>query len=143
MSVFTFSRGSLFGTVASLLAVVAASAQSTALVCSLTNGLECDSALDCGPPAQPVPAPTFIHIDLDAGQITLLAPEERRGEVTQVQATTTADGQIALAGAEAGRAWGIVLDEGDLSLSVTITEEDAGIVAFGQCIPSDQTSPSG
>ena len=143
MNISTFSLAAGLSAVAAFLAAVGVAAQSTTLVCSVTQGLECDSALDCGLPAQPVPPPTFIHIDLDAGLITLLAPEERRGEVTQVQASTTADGQTALAGAEAGRAWGIVLDESDLSLSVTITEEDAGMVAFGRCIPSDQTSPPG
>jgi len=143
MNISAFSRAGFLSGVACLLAAVGAAAQSTTLVCSVIQGLECDSALDCGTPAQAVPPPTFLHVDMDAGLITLLAPEERRGEVTRVQATTTADGQIALAGVEAGRSWGLVLDETDLSLSISITLADAVIVGFGQCIPSDQTSPSG
>ncbi len=110
-------------------------------VCSLTKGVECDSEL-CGPPApSESPFPTFVRVDLDNNQITLLAPAERRGETTQIGATERSGDHVIMTGIDAGRSWSMTLSEGDGSAVITINLGDAAWVAFGQCIAGDLLSP--
>lgn len=110
-------------------------------VCSLTKAVECDSGLNCGPPAPQLPPPTFIHVDLDNDRITLLAPAERRGETTQIRAMERDGDRLILNGIEAGRSWSMILSENDGSTTITVNFGDAAYVVFGQCIPEDQASP--
>lgn len=134
-------RGSLTSIVILALAAPAATAQSAPLVCSVVSGLECDDSLNCQQPLRDPPPPTFIHVDIDAGTITLLAPESRRGEQTRVGAVAQQDGKTILSGAEAGRGWSMVLSDEDFDMSLTITEDGTGFIAFGACIPEDQVTP--
>lgn len=110
-------------------------------VCSLSKGVECDSDLNCGPPAPQLPPPTFIHVDVDEGRITLLAPPERRGETTQIRAMERDEGRLIVSGIEAGRAWSMSMSEPDGTATVTINFGDAAMVVFGQCLPQEQVSP--
>jgi hypothetical protein len=110
-------------------------------VCSLTKAVECDSNLNCGPPAPQLPPPTFLHVDLDNNRITLLAPAERRGETTQIRAMERDGERLILNGIEAGRSWSMILSESDGSTTITVNFGDAAYVVFGQCIPEDQASP--
>jgi hypothetical protein len=110
-------------------------------VCSLSKGVECDSDLNCGPPAPLLPPPTFIHVDLDDSRITLLAPPDRRGETTQIRAMERGEGRLIVSGIEAGRAWSMSMSEADGSATITINFGDAAMVVFGQCLPAEQVSP--
>jgi hypothetical protein len=110
-------------------------------VCSLNRAVECDSDLNCGPPAPQLPPPTFIHVDLDSNTITLLAPPERRGETTQIRAMERDGERLILNGIEAGRSWSMILSENDGSTTITVNFGDAAYVVFGQCIPGNQASP--
>jgi hypothetical protein len=117
--------------------------QADQYVCSLTKGIECDGDLNCGPPAPQQPKPTFIHLDLDDNQVTLLAPPERRGEVTQIGDMKREDGQLILSGIEAGRGWSLNMSESTGNMSITINFGDAAWIVFGQCIAEDMASPRG
>ncbi len=88
-----------------------------------------------------MPPPTFIHVDVEGGVITLLAPESRRGEQTSIAATARQEGQTILSGAEAGRGWSMVISDDDFDMSLTMTEDRTGFVVFGECIPEDQVTP--
>ena len=110
-------------------------------VCSLNKAVECDSDLNCGPPAPQLPPPTFIHVDLDEGRITLLAPAERRGETTQIRAMERDGDRVIMSGIEAGRGFSMILSETDGSATITVNFGDAAMVVFGQCIPEDEVSP--
>jgi hypothetical protein len=134
-------RGSCLSLVILAVAASAATAQTAPLVCSVVSGLECDDSLNCQPPLRDPPPPTFIHVDVEAGVITLLAPESRRGEQTRVGAVARQDGKTILSGAEGGRGWSMVLSDEDLDMSLTITDDGTGFVAFGACIPEDQVTP--
>jgi hypothetical protein len=112
-------------------------------VCSIGKAIECDGDLNCGPPAPQQVAPTFIHLDLDDSRITLLAPEERRGEVTQIGAMVRDGDQVILSGIEAGRGWSLSMSESTGKMSITINFGDAGWIVFGQCMAEDQASPRG
>ncbi len=110
-------------------------------VCSLTKAVECDSDL-CGPPALPdTPHPTFIRVDLDNNLITLLAPDERRGETTQIRAIERSGDHVVMTGINAGRGWTMTLSETDGGAVITVNLEDAAFVVFAQCIAEDVLSP--
>jgi hypothetical protein len=135
------ARGVVFSFVSLALAAAGAAAQEVPLVCSVTRGIECDNALECQPPLPDFPPPTFIHVDIDGGLITLLAPESRRGEQTGIGTVTRMDGNTILTGAEAGRGWSMVIAEEDLDMTLTMTDDGTGFVVFGVCLAEDETSP--
>jgi hypothetical protein len=110
------------------------------LVCSLARAIECASDLACGAPEYLRPPPSFIYVDFDAMAVTLLAPEERRGEVTRISDMEQREDRVLLIGIDGDRSWSVmILDDGTMSL--TVAAEDSGFVVFGQCLPADQTSP--
>ena len=110
-------------------------------VCSIAKAVECDEGLNCGPPAPQVTPPSFIHLDLDDGRITLLAPPQRRGETTQIRAMERDGDRVILSGIEAGRGWSMNMSETSGKMSITINFGDAAWIVFGQCIAEDQISP--
>jgi len=122
--------------------LVSAAAQiESPMICSVARAVECADDLSCGPPVPQNVPPTFLHVDLDKRVVTLLGPEERRGETTQIRAVMREAGHIVLTGIEAGRAWGMVIAESDGSMSLTVTMERSSFVVFGSCIAQGQTSP--
>ncbi len=116
-------------------------ADDIAYLCSIDRGVECNELLECGPPQPERPAPTFLRVDPDADIITLLAPEERRGELTHIGAKSRNGSNLIMTGVEAGRAWTMILSEADGKMAFTINFGDAGYVVFGACMPADQTTP--
>ena len=123
--------------------LVAASvpAEADQYVCAPAQAVECDSALDCGPPAPEVPPLTFFHVDLDDRVITALGPAERRGETTPIRHMERDAGRVIIGGVQAGRAWSVIFSEGGGRMTITLNLGDAGWIGFGQCIPADQLSP--
>ncbi len=116
-------------------------ADDIAYLCSIVRGVECNELLECGPPELDRPAVTFLRVDPDADLITLLAPEERRGELTHIGTKSRDGSNLIMAGVEAGRAWTMILSEADGKMALTINFGDAGYVVFGACMPADQTTP--
>ncbi len=116
-------------------------ADDIAYLCSLVRGVECNELLECGPPELDRPAPTFLRVDPDADHITLLAPEERRGEVTQIGAKMRDGDNLIMTGIEAERAWTMILSEADGKMALTINFGNTGYVVFGACMPADETTP--
>jgi len=110
-------------------------------VCSLTETIECDADLNCGPPAPGLPPPTFIHVDLENSRITLLAPEVRRGETTQIRATESDGDGVIMSGIEAGLGWSMAMSHTDGRALVTVNLGDASLVAVGQCIAESRVTP--
>ena len=133
-------RSKIAVSLAPLLLAAAPVADDVAYVCSVVRGIECDELLDCGPPQPDRPPPTFLHIDPDADTITLLAPEERRGEVTRIDTKVRDGDNLIMTGVEAGRAWTMILSEADGKMALTVNFGDAGYVVFGACMPADQTT---
>ena len=123
--------------------LVAASvpAEADEYVCTPAQSVECDSDLNCGPPVPLVPPPTFFHVDLDDRVITVLGPEERRGETTPIRHMERDGDRVIIGGVQAGRAWSIIFSERDGRMTLTLNLGDAGLVVFGKCIPADQLSP--
>ena len=112
------------------------------LVCSIVRGVECDDGLNCGPMTSTRGAvPTFLDVDLDAGRITILAPDERRGEITEIRAIERTEDRVIMTGIEASRGWSMLIFEADGSMVLTMTAEGSGFVVFGQCIAREMASP--
>jgi hypothetical protein len=124
-----------------LLMAAAVASNGDQYVCSVGKAVECDKNLNCGPPAPEENRPTFIHVDLEDGQITLLAPPERRGETTQIRAIEREDDRLIMSGIDAGRGWSMNMSEVNGDMSVTVNFGDAALVVFGQCIREDQVTP--
>ncbi len=110
------------------------------LLCSLARSIECAWDLSCGAPEFLATPPSFIYVDLDAMAVTLLAPEERRGEIAPIASVEHMEDRVLVSGIEGYRSWSmVILDDGAMSLTVAAAE--SGIVVFGQCLPADQTKP--
>ena len=110
------------------------------LVCAVTGAIECPSDLACEAPEFLGPAPSFLHIDLDSRAVTLLAPEERRGEVTPILGLEQLEDRVLMSGIEADRSWSaVILNDGTMSL--TVAAEESGFVVFARCIPESHTRP--
>ncbi len=110
------------------------------LVCSLARAIECSSDLSCGAPEFLRTPASFVYVDLDAMAVTLLAPEERRGEITRITGMERREGRVLLSGIEGDRSWSVVILV-DGSMTLTIAAEASGFVVFGRCLPADQTRP--
>ncbi len=110
------------------------------LVCSFARAIECASDLSCGAPEFLRTPASFMYVDLDAMAVTLLAPEERRGEITRITGMERREGRVLLSGIEGDRSWSVVILV-DGSMTLTMAAEASGFVVFGQCLPADQTRP--
>ncbi len=124
-----------------LLVAASVPAEADEYVCTPAKVVECDSDLNCGPPAPQLTPPTFFHVDLDDRVITLLGPAERRGETTQIEYMERDADRVIIGGVQAGRAWSVIFSESDGRMTLTMNLGDAGWLVFGQCIPADHLSP--
>ncbi len=124
-----------------LLVAASLPADGTDYVCTPARVVECDSDLNCGPPAPQLPFPTFFRVDLDERVLTILGPAERRGETTPIRHLERDADRVIAGGVEAGRAWSMILVEGTGRMTLTANLGDAGWVIFGRCIPADELSP--
>ena len=121
--------------------LVASAASAESFVCSVQSVTECSNDGYCGPPNFAArPPATFILVDTGAKQITLLAPEERRGETTDIQTQVeTQDGWL-FAGVEAGRSWCMQISgSGDVTMSITM--DGAVWSGFGKWMPAEYDRP--
>lgn len=133
------TRTTLALTLASLFMAAGAAAQANAVfVCSLAQAIECDDELNCGPPEPARTPPTFLRVDVDRKLITLLAPDERRGETTPIEHAKHDGGQWSLTGIEAERAWNMVIADDDGSMTISITFPRAAWSVFGKCMRADR-----
>jgi hypothetical protein len=106
-------------------------------ICSITEGVETWDDGTCHPPNfGGLAMPTFLKVDLNRKQITLMAPESRRGEITEIGVFQKGDGKWVIAGIEEGRAWSMVIsDAGHMTLSVS--GDGTTWSAFGHTMPAD------
>ena len=90
-------------------------------LCSVTSAVECADGEPCGEPdLGGLERPTCMRVDAGTKKITLLAPDSRRGEVTEIGTVTEMKHIWVFTGVENGRAWSMVISkEGHMTLSVT------------------------
>jgi hypothetical protein len=128
---------------ANLLASGAAWAGQTWL-CSVASAVAVDEDGTIGPPdLGDRERPTFMRIDAAKKELTLLAPESRRGEVTKLETVHEKDGMHILSGVENGRNVSLIITaDGRMTLSVIAD----GVVwsVFGHALPEGgESKPAG
>ena len=106
-------------------------------ICSIVEGIECWDDGECGAPDMGGLEPaTFLQVDLNRKQITIMAPDSRKGEITEIDVFEKVEGMWVIAGIEAGRAWSMVIsDEGFMTLSAS--GDGTTWSAFGHSLPAD------
>lgn len=117
---------------------VFASPTTNVWICAITTGIACyDDGTTGAAGLEGLAQPTFMRIDAGAKQVTLLAPTERRGEVSQLDTVRQIGQTWLLSGVEYGRAWNMIITEdGYMTLSATAD----GIVwsVFGRVVGEDE-----
>jgi hypothetical protein len=90
-------------------------------LCSTVSGVSADEDGTVGPPELGgLERPTFFRVDTDKKEVTLLAPESRRGEVTKIDSAREVEGLWVFSGVENSRAWSLMVNEkGNVTLSIT------------------------
>jgi hypothetical protein len=108
-----------------------------AWICCIAQGIACQDDGSTGPPdLGGRERPTFLRVDVAKKQVTLLAPAERKGEVTKIDNVTKGDGIWIFSGIEEKRAWSMVIsDKGSMTLSVTT--DGASWAVFGYAMPEN------
>lgn len=134
-------RGLAVAAIGLLAAATTAQAQSTPLVCSVTKTMECNAASGCDRYKGLVPHATSLHVNAGAGVITILAPESRRGETTQIGSVDSLAERLVLSGVEDRRGWSMLIDRMDGTMSLTISGDHVGWVLFGDCLTEDKLKP--
>ena len=111
----------IVATMAALLVASQAVAGNT-WICSINQVVAVDEDGTIGPPDMGgIAIPTFMRVDAEKKWITLLAPEERRGQVTKIDSVHQGEGVWVFSGVESERAWSLVIaDVGYMTLSVTM-----------------------
>jgi hypothetical protein len=103
---------------------------SAPLLCIPSAVTECGADGDCEQgTAESVHLPLFFKVDLTAK--TVRAEEE--GRVSPIKDIQRTDGRIVLHGAEAQRAWVMIIQEKTGKMSATIAGEEEGFLVFGVC----------
>jgi hypothetical protein len=104
-------------------------------LCSVASVVAVDEDGTIGPPDfGDKERPTFFRLDATKKELTLLAPESRRGEVTKLEAVLQSEDGSIFTGVENNRGVTLIISpEGRLTLS--IIADGAVWSAFGHALP--------
>jgi len=103
-------------------------------ICSISDAVSCDEDGTIGPPdLGGLARPTFLRVDTARKQVVILAPDERRGEITRIDAMHHGAGVWVFSGVEAGRAWSMVISEGG-HMTMSVTGDGASWSVFGHAM---------
>ncbi len=109
-----------------------------AWLCSVGSAVAVDEDGTVGPPdLGDRERPTFFRLDADKKELTLLAPESRRGEVTKLDTVHDVNGQRVFSGVEHGRVVSVIVStDGRMTLSII----SDGVVwsVFGHALPEER-----
>jgi hypothetical protein len=111
-----------------------------AWLCSVHSAVAVDEDGTVGPPdLGDRERPTFFRVDAERGELKLLAPVSRRGEVTKIDLVHETDGTWVFSGVEHGRGLNLIIAaDGRLSLSVV----GDGVIwsVFGHALPTGDST---
>lgn len=111
-------------------------------ICSVTSAVAVDEDGTTGAPdLGDRERPTFLRIDADKKELTILAPESRRGEVTKLETVHEKEGTHILSGVENDRNISLIITaDGRMTLSVIAD----GVVwsVFGHALAEGETKPT-
>jgi len=113
-------------------------------LCSVTSAVAVDEDGTVGPPdLGDRERPTFMRVDAAKKELTLLAPESRRGEVTKLETVHETDGTHILSGVEHGRNVSLIITPGG-RMTLSVIADGVVWSVFGHALPEGGDSkPSG
>jgi len=124
--------------VAAIAAVCGDAQAGQAWLCSVGSAVAADEDGTVGPPdLGDRERPTFFRLDADKKELTILAPESRRGEVTKLDTVHDVNGQRVFSGVEHGRVVSVIVStDGRMTLSII----SDGVVwsVFGHALPEER-----
>ena len=107
-------------------------------ICAVTSAVAIDEDGTVGPPdLGDKERPTFIRVDPEKKELTLLAPKSRKGEVTKLDTVKETDGLWVLSGSDQSHGVTVIINaEGHLTISVI----GDGVVwsVFGHALPEHE-----
>lgn len=126
-------------TLATMLATHGEASAGQTWLCSVASAVAVDEDGTVGPPdLGDRERPTFFRLDADKKELTILAPDARRGEVTKLDTVHDVNGQRVFSGVEHGRVVSVIVStDGRLTLSII----SDGVVwsVFGHALAEDRT----
>jgi hypothetical protein len=109
-----------------------------AWLCSVTSAVAVDEDGTVGPPdLGDRERPTFFRLDAEKKELTLLAPDSRRGEVTKFESVSEKDGQHVFSGVENGRVISIII-AADGRMTLSIISDGVVWSVFGHALPMER-----
>jgi hypothetical protein len=120
---------------ASTLVAAAAFDGSAPLLCAVTSTASCDSQGACiEGSAEAVNLPVFIKIDVQnkVAQSTRVGGEQRTSEILSAQSD---GGSLVLLGVDEGAGWSVAIGEESGKMTLAVSGEGIGYLAFGACTP--------
>lgn len=103
-------------------------------LCSVASAVAVDEDGTVGPPdLGDKERPTFFRLDAEKKELTLLAPESRRGEVTKLETVHRSEGVSVFSGVENNRGVTVVV-AGDGRLTLSIIADGVVWSVFGHAL---------
>lgn len=110
-------------------------------ICSITHAIASHEDGTTGEPdLGGLVRPTFLKVDVEAKQVTLLAPAARRGEVSKLDTVRQVGKTWILTGIEADRVFSMVIGP-DGHMTLTATADGTVWSVFGHAIPEADITP--
>lgn len=105
------------------------------LLCATIEVFECQPGEQCSETTiESVNIPQFVTFDFKEKTISGTLPDNT-AKTAKIEAQTVMDGKLVLQGAQNGRGWSIVIAEDTGKMALTASDDQAGFVVFGACIP--------
>ena len=106
----------------------------TKWICSINEAVECvEGGYIDEPNFFGLARPTFMRVDVDKKEITLLAPKERKGEVTKIDRVEKGKDFWIFTGIENYRAWSMMITQSG-HMTVSITYDGVTWTVFGNAM---------
>jgi hypothetical protein len=103
-------------------------------LCSVASAVAVDEDGTVGPPdLGDKERPTFFRLDAEKKELTLLAPESRRGEITKLETVHRSEGVSVFSGVENNRGVTVVV-AGDGRLTLSIIADGVVWSVFGHAL---------
>ena len=111
-------------------------------VCSIATAIATHEDGTTGEPdLDGLARPTFLKVDVDAKQVTILAPAKRRGEVSKLDTVRQVGKTWVLTGIEEDRVFCMVIGANG-NMTLTATTDGTVWSVFGHAIPEADITPS-
>ena len=103
-------------------------------ICSITQAVAVEEDGNVHPPKlEGKETPTFLHVDLEEMEVTILGPASRRGEKSEIKSVEKKSGNYLISGIEQERAWNMLISK-DGYMSLSVVGDGAVWAVFGHAL---------